>query len=146
MKTFLLRFFTWWNGQTFGTQLWTWLYGEFVGEDEFGNRYFRTRGGKIDPTLGFERRWVVYNGIAEASMVPPSWHGWLHHTVDIPPTEGNGIPRPRWTHHRPTGRAPSHRFDSRPGPQTESHRRLQSLDAGQLRHMAQIALSPPYSG
>ena len=48
MKNFLLRFFTWWNGQTFGTQLWTKLYGEFVGEDEFGNRYYRTNGGKID--------------------------------------------------------------------------------------------------
>ena len=67
MKTFLLRFFTWWNGQTFGTQLWTKLYGEFVGEDEFGNRYYRTKGGKIDPTLGFDRRWVIYNGVAEAS-------------------------------------------------------------------------------
>ncbi len=65
MKTFLLRFFTWWNGQTFGTQLWTWLHGELVGEDEFGNRYFRTTGGKIDPVLGFERRWVIYNGLAE---------------------------------------------------------------------------------
>ena len=46
MKTFLLRFFTWWNSQTFGTQFWTWKHGEFVGEDEFGNRYFRTRGGQ----------------------------------------------------------------------------------------------------
>src|SRR5262245_58834953 len=45
MKNFLLRLFTWWNSQTFGTQVWTWLYGEFVGEDEFGNRYFRTKGG-----------------------------------------------------------------------------------------------------
>ena len=27
----------------------TWLYGEPVGEDEFGNRYYRTKGGKIDP-------------------------------------------------------------------------------------------------
>jgi len=27
MKSFLLRFFTWWNGQTFGTQLWTKLHG-----------------------------------------------------------------------------------------------------------------------
>ena len=63
MKDFLLRFFTWWNGQTFGTQVWTKLYGEFVGEDEFGNRYYRTRGGKIDPNLGFERRWVTYNGL-----------------------------------------------------------------------------------
>ena len=60
MKSFLLKLFTWWNSQTFGTQLWTWLYGEAVGEDEFGNRYYRTRGGKIDPALGFERRWVIY--------------------------------------------------------------------------------------
>ena len=49
MKQFFLKTFTWWNSQTFGTQLWTKLYGEFVGEDEFGNRYYRTKGGKIDP-------------------------------------------------------------------------------------------------
>ena len=85
MKNFFLKFFTWWNGQTFGTQLWTWLYGKSVGSDEFGNRYYRS--GKIDPGFGFERRWVIYNGVAEASRVPPSWHGWLHHTVDVPPTE-----------------------------------------------------------
>src|SRR5687767_9188327 len=72
MKIFFLRFFTWWNGQTFGTQLWTWLYGELVGQDEFGNRYYRTKGGKIDPVLLMERRWVIYNGEAEASAVPPS--------------------------------------------------------------------------
>jgi NADH:ubiquinone oxidoreductase subunit len=87
MKLFLLKIFTWWNGQTFGTQLWTWRFGELVGADEQGNRYYRTKGRKIDPSLGFERRWVVYNGYAEATRVPPSWHGWLHHTVDVPPTE-----------------------------------------------------------
>lgn len=86
MKSFLLRVFTWWNSQTFGTQVWTALYGEFVGTDEFGNRYYRTKGGKIDPALGIERRWVVYSGIAEASKVPPGWHGWMHHVVDVPPT------------------------------------------------------------
>ena len=48
MKSFLLKLFTWWNSQTFGTQFWTWMYGEAVGEDEFGNRYYRTCGGKID--------------------------------------------------------------------------------------------------
>src|SRR5947209_17404613 len=63
MRVFLLRFFTWWNGATLGTQVWTFLYGELVGEDEFGNQYFRTKGGKIDPVLGFERRWVIYNGV-----------------------------------------------------------------------------------
>ena len=73
MKRFLLKFFTWWNGQTLNTQLWTWLYGEFVGTDEFGNRYYRTKGGKIDPVLRFERRWVMYSGYAEASLVGPNW-------------------------------------------------------------------------
>ena len=27
------------------------------------------------------------NGYAEASRVPPEWHGWLHNTVATPPTE-----------------------------------------------------------
>jgi NADH:ubiquinone oxidoreductase subunit len=98
MKTFLLRLFTWWNSQTFGTQFWTWMYGEFVGTDEFGNRYYRTKGGKIDPALGIERRWVVYNGYTEASTVPASWHGWLHHTVDVLPDQENFVAR-EW--HKP---------------------------------------------
>ena len=41
MKQFLLKLFTWWNSQTFGTQLWTWRFGELVGQDEEGNRYYR---------------------------------------------------------------------------------------------------------
>jgi NADH:ubiquinone oxidoreductase subunit len=101
MKQFLLKFFTWWNSQTFGTQLWTWRFGELVGEDAEGNRYYRTRGGKIDPTLDFERRWVVYNGYAEASRVGPDWHGWLHHTVDVPPTKENYQPREWQKPHQP---------------------------------------------
>jgi NADH:ubiquinone oxidoreductase subunit len=111
MKTFLLRLFTWWNGQTIGTQWWTWLYGEYVGDDEFGNRYFRTRGGKIDPTLGFERRWVIYRGIVEASKVPPGWHGWLHHIVDVLPTEDPVKPYPWEKPHLPnlTGSPATHR-------------------------------------
>jgi NADH:ubiquinone oxidoreductase subunit len=101
MKNFFLKFFTWWNGQTFGTQLWTHRYGEYVGEDEFGNQYYRTKGGEIDPGLGFERRWVIYNGLAEPSMVPPAWHGWLHHTVNTPPTLEKVEARPWWKPHRP---------------------------------------------
>ena len=101
MKQFLLKLFTWWNSQTFGTQLWTWRFGEFVGEDEQGNRYYRTKGGEIDPTLHFERRWVIYNGLAEASRVPPAWHGWLHHTVDVPPTQDGYEPREWEKPHEP---------------------------------------------
>ncbi|MDE2578490.1 MAG: NADH:ubiquinone oxidoreductase subunit NDUFA12 [Hyphomicrobiales bacterium] len=80
------RFFTWWQGQNWNTQFYTWRTGEVVGDDEFGNRYYRTRGGKIDPALGFERRWVIFNGETEASAVPPGWFGWLNHTTDTPPT------------------------------------------------------------
>jgi NADH:ubiquinone oxidoreductase subunit len=69
--------FSWWNSQTIGTWLTTLLYGEKVGSDAFGNRYYQSRGG---------RRWVTYNGTVEASRVPPDWHGWLHHTFAEPPT------------------------------------------------------------
>jgi len=68
MKSFLVKLFTWWNSQTFGTQFWTWRYGEAVGEDEFGNRYYRTKDGKIDRGLGFERRWVVFNGYMDGAV------------------------------------------------------------------------------
>ena len=82
---FLLEFFTWWNGQTLGTRFFTWRKGELVGEDASGNKYYRERDGK--------RRWVVYNGLADASRVSPDWHGWLHYTVDTPPTEEDYMPR-----------------------------------------------------
>lgn len=76
---FLLQIFTWWNGQTLGTRFFTWRKGERVGEDQFGNIYYKERNGK--------RRWVIYNGLAEPSRVPPEWHGWLHYTVDSLPAE-----------------------------------------------------------
>lgn len=101
MKRFLLQLVTWWNGATLGTDVWTWWYGELVGTDEFGNRYYRSRGGRPDPALGFDRRWVLYNGYSEASKVPPSWHGWLHHTVDVPPTQENYRARAWQKPHRP---------------------------------------------
>src|SRR6185295_4047999 len=69
---------TWWNGTTLGTWIHTKLKGVFVGEDVLGNVYYRTKDGR--------RRWVLYKNLAEASMVPPEWHGWLHHTMAEPPT------------------------------------------------------------
>jgi NADH:ubiquinone oxidoreductase subunit len=86
MKSFLLQLFTWWGPQTMGTRWTTWRSGERVGADELGNTYFRTRGGVKDKALGLERRWVVYSSEADASKVPPGWYGWLHHTVDVPPS------------------------------------------------------------
>ncbi len=83
----LVRAVTWWNGQTLNTQIHTWLKGELVGEDEQGNRFYQSRDGR--------RRWVIYNGEAEASRVSPDWHGWLHHTYDSPPTR-SPLPRRPW--------------------------------------------------
>lgn len=67
----------------FGTRLHTWLHGERVGEDEFGNRYFVLKGEKVDR---LRKRWVIYKGTAEASKVPPDWHAWLHRTINEPPS------------------------------------------------------------
>ncbi len=83
----LLQIFTWWNGATIGTRLFTSRNGEKVGEDDQGNCFYQTPDGK--------RRWVIYNGYAEASRVSPEWHGWLHHTWDEPPTKAPP-PRKPW--------------------------------------------------
>lgn len=101
MKQFLLQVFTWWNGQTLGTRFHTWRKGERVGQDELGNIYYRTKGGAKDPALGFERRWVIYAGEAEASTIPPGWHGWLHHRVDTPPSQEEYQPREWQKPHKP---------------------------------------------
>jgi NADH:ubiquinone oxidoreductase subunit len=82
----LSRVFTWWDGSTFNTQFYTWRKGVKVGEDEQGNVFYRTRDGK--------RRWVMYNGEAEASRISPEWHGWLHHTYEEPPTTDPFLRKP----------------------------------------------------
>lgn len=87
LGNFFLQIFTWWNGQTIGTQIFTWRKGVKVGEDEQGNSYFRDSQNK--------RRWVIYNGEVEASRVSPEWHGWLHKTYDTPPSE-EAIKRKKW--------------------------------------------------
>ncbi len=89
MKKFFTQVFTWWNGQTLGTRFHTWRKGERVGEDEFGNIYYQ--GGK--DSEGRTRRWVIFNGYAEASAIPPGWHGWMHHRVDTPPSKEDYRPR-----------------------------------------------------
>lgn len=75
----LNRAMTWWNGQTLNTQFYTWRKGQRVGEDDQGNVFYQSRDGK--------KRWVIFNGEAEASRVSAEWHGWLHHTWDKPPSE-----------------------------------------------------------
>lgn len=85
--SFWTKVFGWWDGETLNTRFWTWRKGQKVGEDYLGNIYYQSRDEK--------RRWVIYGGESEASTVPPQWHGWLHHTFDLPPTE-DPLPRQVW--------------------------------------------------
>ena len=97
---------------TIATRIFTWWKGEPVGSDDSGNRYYRE---KSPPEGRRERRWVIYEGEAEASRVPPEWHAWLHHTVDeVPPEAGRrgGRGRSRTAPTPPARRAPTARPDT----------------------------------
>ena len=105
----LKQFFTWWNGATWNTRFYTWRKGEFVGKDQYGNRYYRAKSAIPDSIP--ERRWVIYSGYSEASQVPPGWHGWMHHRVDVAPVNENYKPREWQKPHQPnlTGTAGAYR-------------------------------------
>mmetsp|Transcript_37470 Transcript_37470/g.98282 ORF Transcript_37470/g.98282 Transcript_37470/m.98282 type:complete len:104 (+) Transcript_37470:14-325(+) len=75
----VVRALTWWHGQTFGTQLFTWRKGVKVGEDDQGNLYYTNKDKS--------KRWVIFNGEIEASRVSPDWHGWLHWTWNETPSD-----------------------------------------------------------
>lgn len=91
----LAKIFTWWNGATIGTHLFTSRRGEKVGEDAQGNVYYRAKRKRgrfektgspvMTPAGGTEKRWVIYNGPNDSSRVPPEWHGWLHGQFDDVP-------------------------------------------------------------
>lgn len=83
------KIFTWWDGATIGTSLFTARKGQKVGEDIQGNVYYE--GGS--DVHGVPRRWVIYNGTNDASRVPAEWHGWLHHSIEGTPE--SFLPPPR---------------------------------------------------
>lgn len=94
----LTRIFTWWNGSTIGAAFDIRRRASLVGRDDQGNSYFEERRGKPGDR---KRRYVIYEGLAEASRVPPEWFGWLHHLVEEPPTVAP-LPRKAWEReHRP---------------------------------------------
>lgn len=100
VSNLLKTLFTWWNGATAGIHFTIAKRGVFVGQDEFGNRYYEAKDLK-DSFDKNKRRWVVFNGYAEASKVPPDWHGWLHHTFAEPPTTAPLLRRTWEKEHRP---------------------------------------------
>ena len=78
----LLRFlFTWWNGITVGTKLYTYLNGKKVGEDYFGNFYYESKDKK--------NRWCIYSNESEASKISPEWNSWLRFISVASPDDNN---------------------------------------------------------
>ena len=70
--------FIWWRRQTFGTFLKTLFYGNYVGKDELGNKYYKSRKNE---------RWVIYSSDIEATNITSDWFLWIHHTIDKIPVE-----------------------------------------------------------
>jgi NADH:ubiquinone oxidoreductase subunit len=91
----------------------TWCHGKLVGTDQAGNRYFKERR---KPAGRRERRWVLFNGEADASKVPPEWYGWLHHTADEPLPVESPFHKPWVQPHQPnlTGTAQAYRPPGHP--------------------------------
>lgn len=79
--------FTWWNGASWGTSIFSRLHGEEMGRDDAGNVYFRHRK---DPA----RRWVIYNASNDSSGVSPGWNAWLRGTIDEVPEKSLPPRRP----------------------------------------------------
>lgn len=70
--------FTWWTRQTFGTFLKTIFFGKYVGSDDYGNKYYKSKKGE---------RWVIYSNSIEATNITSDWYLWIHHTIDKIPEQ-----------------------------------------------------------
>lgn len=65
------------------TYIYTFLFGKFVGKDEFQNSYYRSNNLLHKK----EKRWVIYKGIVESTKIPPLWHRWIHFITNELPNE-----------------------------------------------------------
>lgn len=82
---------------SFFTVLKTRMHGQLVGEDQYGNRYYRRTTGR--GRWRDEERWVVFSRQSEPTEVPPGWVGWLHKRFELPPSE-RPLPAPSWEKER----------------------------------------------
>ena len=90
----------------------SWLFRVYCGVDEFGNKYYESN--KKD-YLGRRRRYVIYNGLAEASKVPAEWHGWLHYYSDDVGCIDHVNKKSWWKDHLPNLTGTKYRYDPRGG-------------------------------
>ena len=81
VKNLLKYLFTWWNGSTVGTNLYTFLNGKKVGEDYFGNSYYESKDKK--------NRWCIYSSQSDASRIGPEWNSWLRFISNSTPQGGD---------------------------------------------------------
>ena len=65
-----------------GTIIYTYLFGKFVGSDEFNNKYYCNSKDFNNKKF---KRWVIFANEIEASTIPSHWHAWLHKSIDNPP-------------------------------------------------------------
>ena len=87
IKTLFLETFTWWNNQTLGTKLFTFIRGKQVGTDNENNKFYVHKKNS-------QKRWIIYNGLMDASRIPAEWHDWLHYRTDEIPNESDK--KPNW--------------------------------------------------
>lgn len=95
-------------------RLLVWRAARHVGTDALGNRYFEEKKARKGMKA---RRWVLYRGEPDASLVPPEWHGWMHYNMASPLPEGSEFHKSWQKPHlpNPTGtvqayRPPGHLF------------------------------------
>ena len=69
---------------SFGTNLYTWIYGNLVSKDDYKNRYYCNSKNFSDLEA---KRWVIFHGEIEASKIPSHWHAWLHKSIEEPPLD-----------------------------------------------------------
>ena len=65
-------------------KIYSYFFAKKIGVDDYGNKYFEKK--KLTRKNNFrKRRFVIYNGVVEASKIPQEWNAWLHHmSNDIP--------------------------------------------------------------
>lgn len=81
----LKQIFIWWDRNTIGTFLKTLFFGKFVGTDELGNKYYKSKK---------DERWVIYANDIEATKITSDWFLWMHHTINETPSDN--IKKYKW--------------------------------------------------
>ena len=131
------NFFTWWEGASTGTALFSWRNGVKVGGDDLGNAYFEAKKGG--------RRWVMYSGSNDVSRLPPEWYAWLTRQIEGVPDDALP-PAPKFLR-AATAESDRHGRGLSPGrraragrPPRRRDRRLSGLDArrGMTRRRALV--------